>query len=108
MDMPSNITIYKTIALVNALTRIRNFCIDEVDKGGPTWHDEELSWECRILKCRFESPNLVTWDMSATSRRHVADIFSNISKIYVGSTAQTTDICYRNVGCLQCRQHVGI
>ena len=41
MAMPSNITIDKTTALVNALARIHNFCIDEVDKGGPTWHDEE-------------------------------------------------------------------
>ena len=44
----------------------------------------------------------------ATCLRQVADIFSDISKIYVGSTVQTTEICYRNVGCLQFRQHVGI
>jgi hypothetical protein len=41
MAMPSNITIDKTIVLINALARIHNFCIDEVDKGDPTWHDEE-------------------------------------------------------------------
>jgi hypothetical protein len=55
------------------------------------------------MSCRQIKENDATDDAVKTQHR-----FSDISKIYVGSTAQTTDICYRNVGGLQSQQHVGI
>ncbi len=41
--MPLNITIVQTVAIVNCLARLHNFCIDEADSlGEVSWVEEQL------------------------------------------------------------------
>jgi hypothetical protein len=39
--MPLNITIVRTVAMVNCLARLHNFCIDEANRLGEVSHVEE-------------------------------------------------------------------
>jgi hypothetical protein len=41
--MPLDITIVQTVAIVNCLARLHNFCIDEADRlGEVSWVEEKL------------------------------------------------------------------
>jgi hypothetical protein len=55
--MPQNITIKKVIALVNALAKLHNFCIDQQDKG---YMDEDEEMEQSTIVDTFHLTNGIT------------------------------------------------
>ena len=55
MEMPYGITIKKTIALVNALTKLHNFCIDEFNGNSTVVHVNEFLCEPLVNMEDYES-----------------------------------------------------
>eukprot|EP00804_Cyclotella_cryptica_P000736 CCRYP_001013-RA/>CCRYP_001013-RA protein AED:0.71 eAED:0.71 QI:0/0/0/0.5/1/1/2/0/68 len=57
--MPIGITVKKTIALVNCLAKLHNFCIDEVDAAAEGLREDRLAPFIELLEVSSNVSNLL-------------------------------------------------